>query len=319
MSNNELNVRAIDTLNDFRIALRKFSSSAQSILLSTDNEIQRTQEWLRKRELHWRHEVEKCRHEVKKARDALERCRRNARSDRNKRGRNSDCRGEAAALQRAKSALRQAQTNLDKVRSWQKRVKQAISQYRANRNRLKELCTSRTDYAHGFLHRKHAELEKYVSTSQRASVSTSAKIPSARKGKIFEDWAKENVFKGKRRRIRVPLELNDKHLCDIDPDEFGLSSSRISDNYVDEDGGLWDAKAYSESSRVNEDQLRDYQLMKEAGFVIDSNGNKIEVNSINYLFSNQSAAESNSYLASYYGVNVWYVDDVGRVRLLEGQ
>jgi hypothetical protein len=137
------------------------------------------------------------------------------------------------------------------------------------------------------------------------------------KGSEFEEWANKWVF-GDKRRVTIRPELN-KHLEDADIDGLGIATRRTSDNYVGSDGAIWDAKAYSAGSKISEDQLREYSVMQEAGRVYDSQGNEIEVKSVNYLFSDKAAAEANASLLSYYSAIAWYTDDSGEVKPLESR
>lgn len=144
------------------------------------------------------------------------------------------------------------------------------------------------------------------------------RVSKSRKGPDFEQWAAEHVFQGKR-RVSVPLELN-KHLEHIDIEGHGLLCSRDSDNYIDADGSLWDAKAYSENSAVDLDQLRDYNIMQDAGYIFDNQGQQIRITSINYLFNSHTAAEKNFDHLFDGGANVWYVewheDGTGEIKLM---
>lgn len=140
-----------------------------------------------------------------------------------------------------------------------------------------------------------------------------AEVGSASKGAAFEAWAIENIFDGKQ-RIRISPELN-KHLIKYDEADMGLQKERVSDNLVDADGSLWDCKIYSEKSAIDRDQLRDYSLMERAGYVFDANGNRVEVKSVNYLFSNKGAAEANAWRLSG-EATAWYVDENSNIQLL---
>jgi len=129
---------------------------------------------------------------------------------------------------------------------------------------------------------------------------------------------RSNIFRGKR-RITVPVELN-QHLNRVDDDDIGPLKRRSSDNYVSDDGSLWDAKAYDENAVIDRDQLRDYSLMERAGYIVDAQGNHITVTSVNYLFSDRAAAEKN--IKYIWGeANVWYVqwreDGTGAIQQLE--
>lgn len=311
MKGESAHVRAIQTLADLKSALSRFAGRARGALRSAEDEIRRTQEWLREREAHWQRVVEKCRREVERAQAALERCRRSTYVDRDGRRRQPDCSAEAAALRRAVEALREAEAKLAKVKYWQAQVRQAVDRYRVHARRLQELTTARTERAKTFLERRRTDLEKYRAVQFQAMQQRIAAANPSVRGREFENWANNWVF-GDKHRITIHPESN-PHLDKIADEGLGPSHSRVSDNYVSEHGDLWDAKAYSEGSRISRDQLRDYDLMVKAGHVYDSDGNQIRVRSINYLFSNRAAAEANASLLSEYGAIGWYVDDTGAV------
>jgi len=134
------------------------------------------------------------------------------------------------------------------------------------------------------------------------------------RGSRFERWAQEYVF-GAKRRITVQPE-NNTHLIRKDDDGLGLLKRRTSDNYVDEDGSLWDAKAYGVRSAIDQEQLRDYSLMERAGYVYDSDDNLVQVKSVNYLFIDRFAAEANAWQLRGMATP-WYVDDDGNLHVLE--
>jgi hypothetical protein len=108
------------------------------------------------------------------------------------------------------------------------------------------------------------------------------------------------------------------HLARVDEESIGLLRRRVSDAYVDDDGSLWDLKAYSEGSAVDADQLRDYSLMERAGHVYDAQGQRIAIKSVNYLFRNRDAAGANAWRLQGLATP-WYVDETGEVVLLEDQ
>jgi len=147
-----------------------------------------------------------------------------------------------------------------------------------------------------------------------------AQAEPAEKGAAFEQWSEQHIF-GDKKRIRIAPEHN-QHLENVDYEKnaegkgLGLLKGRVSDNYVDADGSLWDCKMYAETSDIDEDQLRDYSLMERAGYVYDTQGNRIEVTSVNYLFSNRAAADANAW--RLHGLaDAWYVDKNGSVQLLK--
>jgi len=160
------------------------------------------------------------------------------------------------------------------------------------------------------------ELESQREADLHALEKRIADARPATKGVEFEQWAEKHVF-GDKQRISIAPEHN-QHLARVDDEDLGLLKRRVSDNYVSADGSLWDCKVYGEKSAIDEDQLRDYSLMEKAGYVFDTQGNRVEVNSVNYLFSDRKAAEANAWRLRGYAT-AWYVDKTGAVKLLEDQ
>jgi hypothetical protein len=158
------------------------------------------------------------------------------------------------------------------------------------------------------------ELERQREADLRAMEKRIAEAQPATKGAEFEKWAEKHVF-GDKKRITIAPEHN-QHLARVDDEGIGLLKRRVSDHYVAEDGSLWDCKVYDEKSAIDRDQVRDYSLMERAGYVMDTQGNRIEVKSVNYLFSNRAAAEANDWRL-WGEAAAWYLDDTGAVKLLE--
>lgn len=326
------NVRNIQALADLKAALARFKSDALEPLHAAQQEIQRTQEWLGERERHWQREVQRCEQEARQAQAALDRCQGSGYRDKEGRYHEPDCSAQVRAAAQAQYQLRQTRAELENVQRWASAVRQAGAEFQREAKRLTNMLNNDVAKASALLERKIAILQGYIGESAptaeeidaaiRAVVATVAEsnLSVDYSGAGFEQWAISNVFHDKR-RIVVPIELN-QHLSDVDEEGLGLLKSRISDNFVDVDGSLWDAKAYDEHTVIDRDQLRDYRLMENAGYVIDGNGNRVPITSVNYLFSNRAAAEKNRiYLKGE--ATAWFVewssDGSGQVRLLEDQ
>lgn len=140
----------------------------------------------------------------------------------------------------------------------------------------------------------------------------------AQKGSDFEQWAATGVFSGDARRLVIQPEDNE-HLDKLG-DAVGITKSRrISDAYVDADGSVWELKAGYGTGGINQDQLYEYSLMEEAGYVRIRDGDKlvdIPITSVNYLFDTKAGALANAH--SLRGrATPWYRDEEGNVQLLE--
>ena len=293
------NVRAIHTLEDLKGALGRFGGEAQMALQAAELELRRTLDRLQDRLNYWQREVVRC----QRAYNACMRSR-----DRDDYG--PSCDAEAAALQRAEAELQN-------VQRWMRAVDDAVTAYRTQAQRLSRLIAADLPKANAFLGRKIAELERY--RALRPSVAPllgEAGLSSPQKGVIGEEWAKTYVFGGKKTRITIRPEDN-PHLARQDDAGLGLHRRRTSDHFIDADGALWDVKAYGPDSTIDLEQLADYSMMADAGYVVDVKGVRHNVTSVNYLFLGKAAAEKNYELLNLESVLVWYVDDAGIVRCLQ--
>lgn len=140
-------------------------------------------------------------------------------------------------------------------------------------------------------------------------------IPNpAQKGSDFENWARKELFNGDAKRVTVYPEDN-KHLDDLGDDVGITKNRRITDAYWTDDGSLWELKSGYEKGGIDKDQLYEYSLMEQAGYVNARVGNKKEnlpVKSINYLFATEAGARANQSGEATF----WYVDKQGKVKLL---
>jgi hypothetical protein len=141
-------------------------------------------------------------------------------------------------------------------------------------------------------------------------------IPNpSQKGSDFENWARQELFEGKARRITILPEDNPK--LDRLADGVGISKERrIADAYWKEDGSIWELKSGYKKGGIDQDQLYEYSLMEEAGSVnvrVGGRKEKLPVTSVNYLFDSKAGAKANQSGAATF----WYVDEKGKVKLLD--
>lgn len=324
------NVRNIQALVELKTALVRFQSDVQASLLSAQQEIHRTQEWLAERERHWKRQVEQSEQALRQAQAALARCEASGTYDREGRYYPPNCAGQEREVTAAQQQLGQTRAELENAQQAVRAVQQQAGEFQREAQRLTVILNNDVAKATALLERKIAILQGYIGDSAPTSeeinaitetmTATASKLSSTFSGAAFEDWAITNVFHDKQ-RIHIPVLLNE-HLRRFDDEGIGLLHDRISDNYVDTDGSLWDAKAYDEHSMIDRDQLRDYQLMERAGYVVDAKDARVPITSVNYLFSNRAAAEKNSVFLRG-EATLWYVDwnadGSGTVKLFEDQ
>jgi hypothetical protein len=137
----------------------------------------------------------------------------------------------------------------------------------------------------------------------------------SKKGSDFENWARQELFEGKAKRITVLPEDNPK--LDRLAGGVGISKERrIADVYWKEEGSIWELKSGYQKGGIDQDQLYEYSLMEEAGYVnarVGGKKEKLPVTSVNYLFDSKAGAAANQSGEA----NFWYVDEKGKVQLLD--
>jgi len=159
-----------------------------------------------------------------------------------------------------------------------------------------------------------AELDDIVRTTSdiREIRRLAAQMDNSTAGSLFERWVNHYVFHQPvgAPRSRLTVRRGDNlHL--------NLQRDRSSDFFLNDDGSLWDAKIYQSGGEVDVFQLDDYRRLEEAGSVITADGQRRNVTSINYLFSDRAAAEANrSLLHVQGGAEAWFIDDHGVLRHL---
>jgi hypothetical protein len=154
-----------------------------------------------------------------------------------------------------------------------------------------------------------AELDEIVRTTPdiRRVRELAAEMDNSSAGSLFERWANHYVFHRPVGSPRPRLSVRQ-----ADNPRLELWSDRTSDFWLDEDGSLWDAKIYRSAAEVDYWQAYDYDVMLEAGWVTTTDGRRVQVRSVNYLFSDRAAAQNNRLVDA----DVWYIDDDGIPQVL---
>jgi hypothetical protein len=158
-------------LRGLESALGKFQKEAQETLTAVQDEVSRTQGWLRGRRDYWEREreqargaVDQARRDVRRAEAALSACL----AWRDDEGRGRSCSSEEAALRatrrelrQAENRLRTAEAELQNVKQWMARVEQAVGEYDQYAGRMTELMGSRVGEGRVFLIGKMVKLREY--------------------------------------------------------------------------------------------------------------------------------------------------------------
>ncbi len=160
-----------------------------------------------------------------------------------------------------------------------------------------------------------AELDEIVRTTAdiRQIRKLAAQMDNSSAGSLFERWVNKHVFGQQIGAPRTRLRVRNADNPHLEP----LWQDRVSDVYYQPDGSVWDAKIYQSGSEIDVAQLDDYRKMEEAGFVINGDGQRQTIGSINYVFSDRAAAEANkTTLHVQGGAEAWFIDDQGMLQHL---
>lgn len=250
--------------------------------------------------------VENCDNNLRSAQRNLKRC---IDSSQEKNNRNS-CFQQEQLVIIARRNLNRAQEELKRVLRWKIRLNEVINKYKNTSKKLQTVIENETPKARAVIHAKKRAIQAYLD-------SVSYYNPS-QKGSDFETWARDYYFHGRGEKTKVNLILN-LHL-DKFGDGVGLTKDRSPDVFVNENGELWDMKAGYENGKIDQDQLREYRIMLDAGMIKEYKKDtdeivEIPVNSINYLFETRKGAENNRDVIDS-DVLIWFVDENGNPELL---
>ncbi len=160
-----VNVRSIDALGGFRLALLRYRAEVEETLEGFDYFLARQLEWFEGRLGHWQREVRRGREDVRAAELALARFKAtsiNPDIPAYLRPNGSNERYETA-LARAHQRLRDAEGGLVSTMQWQKTIEQAIEVYRTEQIRFKDVLQENLPAALTMLEKKLATLAGYVS------------------------------------------------------------------------------------------------------------------------------------------------------------
>jgi hypothetical protein len=136
---------------------------------------------------------------------------------------------------------------------------------------------------------------------------------NASAGSLMERWVNHHIFKlpvgQKPPRLRVRV---------IDNPDLEIYRDRVSDFFLQADNSIWDVKIYRSGDLVDFDQLHDYSEILEAGSVFLPDGTELSVKTVNYIFADINAAQANrTWIQVQSGADVWYLDDLGDLKLLQ--
>jgi Tfp pilus assembly protein PilX len=150
-------VQSIEVLQDFRGALRKFSTDIGEALHAAEAGLREAEDWITERVRAWEYEVRRLTDEVDEAERSLAAC--EAETDEDGHGRS--CAAEEAALAQARRHLASAEEQLTVAQTWMNRIWSAAAEYAREAMRMNAVCESYIDKGEASLSRTISDLESY--------------------------------------------------------------------------------------------------------------------------------------------------------------
>lgn len=168
-------VRSIDALREWLIALANYRSSAMEVLSGLEMEIRRAYDWIEDQAKRWKTAVKDCEEEVLRAKTEL-----SGRKFTDATGRMPDTTVQERNLRRAKARLEQAEEQVHKCRSWHMRLPKLIDEnYNGPARRLTTFIEVDVPNAMALLNRRIEALESYANLKPDFAAAPSvASMPS---------------------------------------------------------------------------------------------------------------------------------------------
>jgi hypothetical protein len=154
----QASVRSIDSLKDLRVALALYGEDALGALGAVEAEVRRTLRWLQEeRPVYWTDQIKRRREQVSAARAEV------FKKNLQKRGDYTPPMSEQKEnLRKAELSLQDAEKRLAAVKKWQPLFKQAVLEYHASVQRIKDLTSADVPRAVNVLTRMIDALEAYL-------------------------------------------------------------------------------------------------------------------------------------------------------------
>jgi hypothetical protein len=174
--NQSANVRSIDAIKDFRVALSTFKEGAAQSLAAVAVEIQRTLDWLGHDQLkYWQNQVRVREDRVNEAKVDLNRCLISTTAT----GDRPACSDQRLALAKAKARLAEAEEKIEKVRHWCQVIEQDISDYHGPAQQLASMLDHDLPKAMSLIERMINSLEEYVGVAPTLAESSAVATSTA--------------------------------------------------------------------------------------------------------------------------------------------
>lgn len=173
-------VHSIDALKELRTALALYGDDTLGALGAVEAEVRRTMRWLQEeRPYYWQEQIKRRREQVALAKSELFRRQLQKRPDYT-----PPMSEQKENLRKAEASLQDAEKRLAMVRKWQPLYKQAVLEYHASIQRLKDLSAGDVPRAVNLLSRMIDALEAYVRVTPPSGLGpepglTTAAVPAS--------------------------------------------------------------------------------------------------------------------------------------------
>ena len=151
-------VRSVEAIEAFRIALTRFEQRAQDALETLSGEVRRADDWLRSdRPPYWKEQVRLASEAVHEAKVNLDRCLMYTVD-----GERPSCREERDALEKAKARLDYCRDKTELVKQWKRELHHELFEFEGRLSALREMLESDIPLAHGRLKQIMRAIDKYT-------------------------------------------------------------------------------------------------------------------------------------------------------------
>jgi hypothetical protein len=171
----QADVHSIDELKNFRVALALYGEDTLGTLGSVEAEVRRTLRWLEEeRPVYWHEQMKRRREQVALARSEVFKRNLQKRPDYT-----PPMSEQKEALRKAEASLQDAEKRLAAVKKWQPLFKQAVLEYHASIQRLKDLAAGDVPRGVNLLTRIIDALEAYIRVTAPSGLGSATHEPMA--------------------------------------------------------------------------------------------------------------------------------------------
>ena len=161
------NVRSLEALREFRVALIKFIDNAKRAIATSDSEVMRTKIWLQSNQpTHWIREIRKSEEKLNQAKSELFRA--TISQPDNPRGPTDQVR----LVRRRKAEIEHAEEKLEKTKRWSRTFERSTNEYRGAMSPLSSALDGTAHKAVVLIEKSIATLESYIASSVPTSEET---------------------------------------------------------------------------------------------------------------------------------------------------